>query len=110
MNKFSLRQRITITFLMLTFVICTLFSAGMFTTIHSLEFDLFSRFFTEHARWLIKRHLEQPLEQDDLPEIESFYDIADNDQQGLPHYLQNLSTGWHGSPAAALACMCMSKT
>jgi len=95
MNKLSLRQRITIAFLLVTFVICTLFSVGMFTTVHSLEFDLFSRFFTEHARWLIKRHLEQPLEPDDLPEIESFFDIADSDQSGLPPYLQNLQTGWH---------------
>jgi signal transduction histidine kinase len=63
--------------------------------VQSLEFDLFSRFFTEHARWLIKRHLEQPLEQDDLPEIETFYDITDNDQRGLPPYLQNLHPGWH---------------
>jgi len=95
MNKFSLRQRITITFLLLTFVICSLFSLGMFTTVHSLEYDLFNRFFTEHARWLIKRHLEQPLEQDDLPEIESFFDVSDNNQSELPHYLQNLPAGWH---------------
>lgn len=95
MNKFSLRQRITITFLLLTFVICTLFSVGMFTTIHSLESGLFNRFFTEHARWLIKRHLAQPLEQDDLPEIESFFDIRRDDQHDLPPYLQNLRPGWH---------------
>jgi len=95
MNKQSLRQRITVAFLLLTFIICSLFSLATFTTIHSLETDLFSRFFTEHARWLIKRHLEQPLEQDDLPEIESFFDVQKDDTRTLPSYLQNLSTGWH---------------
>jgi len=95
MNKLSLRQRITITFMMLTFVICTLFSVGMFSTLQELEYGLFNRFFTEHARWLIHHHLIQPLEQDDLPDIESFYEIDSNDQKSLPSYLQNLKPGWH---------------
>ena len=91
----SLRERISSALLAMTIAVATLFSIGIYVTLHSLEDGLFNRFFTEHARWIIDRYQRGDPIADELPDYISFYHWPRTRLGQAPDYLRGLEPGWH---------------
>ncbi|MDQ7017027.1 MAG: HAMP domain-containing sensor histidine kinase [Gammaproteobacteria bacterium] len=88
-NKQSLKQRITVAFFLLTFVLCGSFAVVIYFIIHELESKLFYDHLQQDAEWIIKAHQQGiPLE---LPSGITFYQTNKDEQKQLPDYLKNLS-------------------